>query len=310
MDFEKLLEIGDIDRRHLNYHTDFTSEGTIKKEESVTACFAPVLKTGYDIMDNTYNIKMLKQPLYSRDNFLYFSKEEIEKYMKYIKEIYDNFEWEIKDEDEALFLTIKINDKHFYHTFVLTFIRYLYEFHYAIMLNDALKLKETFRFRNLNILSLMSLVRDCWPKIRYHTSSDMSHFNSGYCDILSNKEVKDRIEILSSDYKYITRDHYWLGEKKSYKYFLMRGITEILPVIDDDEETIKIRPYIEDYNDFLTKERIESLESGFVERYKIYRKYYKIIKNYFSKCTNLVYDSLKNESPNYYEYNVKNEDNG
>lgn len=306
MDFKKLLEIGDIDRRLLNYHTEFTSEGTIEKKESITACFAPVLKTGYDVMDNTYNIKMLKAPLPSKDNFLYFSIEEIEKYMKYIKEIYDNFEWEIKDENEALFLTIKINDKHFYHTLVLTFIRYLYEFNYAIMLNEAMRLKETFRFRNLNILSLMSLVRDCWPKIRNSTSSDMSHFYSGYCDILSNKEVKDRIEILSSDYKYITREHCWLGDRKKYKYFLMRGIVEIFPAISEDDMTI--RTNIRDYDDVLTKECIENLESGFIERYKIYRKYYKIIRDHFSKCTTKVYDSLKKESPYYFDYMVKTED--
>ena len=120
------------------------------------------------------------------------------------------------------------------------------------------------------------------------------------------EEVKDRIEILSSDYKYITRDHYWLGDRKKYRYFLMRGITEILPTIDVND--ITIRTNIRDYDDILTKECIENLESGFIERYKIYRKYYKIIRDYFSKCTTKVYDSLKKESPNYFDYMVNTED--
>lgn len=262
-----------LNERYLNLHTQFKCNGTIKKTDfSTTACFAPALKTAYTHMDNTYEIKIYKKALQSADNYLFFSLDEVHRYFRYLKEIVNNFEYTISYEDEEyIIINIHINDNHFIHTFVITAIRYLYEKRYAIILQEAMRLRKTYLFKDMNILSLMALVLNANKGLRESVSNDMSHFNYDYnhpFGIISNSEIKERIINL--------KDWYEESEEGDYKLMKMNRITNIIPYYDS---SLKICINHETGLNSNDTNISDNLENGFIKRYIKYRSLYKKLKD-------------------------------
>lgn len=281
--------------------TYFTCEGTTEKPEFThTCCFSRALKTAHVKMDNTYRIKIYKQRDTSIDNFLYFTRKEVEKYFSYLYEMYSNMDLHIEDEnDYEMIVYLKINDYHLYHTFILTFIRYLYEYRYAFALSEAMQLKKTFRFRKMSIYSLMMLVVLSNSFIAELMSEDMSHFGfSNKPKLLNNKELQTQLSVAAENIEESKFDGYTLVK--------MKGIMDIAPTISHWRKVNELTRMIEDAGFKLnsrhplkTKEYLD--EHPFRERYPIYRSNYdKIIK--FQEANVNLYVDTASQKEHYYEY--------
>lgn len=261
---------------YLNLTTKFKCEGTVNKEDfRTTACFAKVLKTHFKDMDNTYYIKIFKNRKEGSNNLLMFTEEEVEKYFRYIEEVVGPLDWTFTDDngepDDYYLITIHINGPHFLHTFIITSIRYLYEKNYAIMLNEAMMLKQTYRFRNENIYTLMALVLDSNPGLSHVMSTDMSHFNTNaILELLSTDELKNRIQEFSNC-------HYIKKGPNSVTYHAMKSITALFlhKAYAIGHKNIGLK-YADIYENSSNGEYL--LDDKFIKRYIIYRHNYDVIK--------------------------------
>lgn len=268
---EEITRKLDFPYSYFNLDTHFKCSGTINKPDfNRTSCFSKALKTAHIMMDNTYNIKMFKRYLNKYrewDNLCMFTKEEIDDYMNYLNEIY-SFEYSIEDNEYDYIINIRINDYHFVHTFIITAIRYLYEANYSVVLNEAMLLKKTYLFRNLNILSLMCLVVDSNPSMFNVMNDDMSHFTFAngktYINIISTEELKKRIEEIKSDV-----------ETKEGGQGTLVGFRKIIKTFGF---VLKNQVKLEDVG--VTRNSYINILSNdnFNERYKIYRSNFFAIK--------------------------------
>lgn len=256
---------------YFNLDTHFKCSGTINKSDFTrSSCFAKALKTTEIMMDNTYNIKMFKRYLdkyVEYDNLCMFTMDEINDYMNYLNEIYP-FEYSIEDNEYDYIINIHINDYHFVHTFIITAIRYLYEVNYSIVLNEAMLLKKTYLFRNLNILSLMCLVVNSNPSMFLLMNDDMSHFTIGnfktYINIISTDELKKQIEEAKIDVQ--------TKEDRGDTLVGFRRIVKTFGFIAKNK--IKLTDVGIDRNSYVNM----LTNDNFSERYKIYRSNFFAIK--------------------------------
>lgn len=260
---------------YLNLTTQFKCEGTVNKPEFYnTACFAKALKTHYKDMDNTYYIQVFKARQEGLDNLMMFTEEEVEKYFNYIEEVVGPFEWSFTDDPENpekyYLITIHINGPHFIHTFIITSVRYLYEKSYAIMLNEAMMLKNTYRFRKENIYTLLALVIDSNPWLANNCSRDMSHFNNrAILELLSTDTLKTRIEEYS-------KCNYFKISQYGTRYYGMKSITSLFMHKEYSlgDPSLGLN-YVDIYKNNTNGEHV--LDEDFRKRYIKYRHNYKII---------------------------------
>lgn len=150
----------------LNYATIYSMEGTDPLELRSRACFSAISWKDYNKKEkNTYHIHIYKD--FSKltkgyDNYCPLEMEQVIKYLKGINYM-SPFKYDIEDLDDHFIINCIINGTISKHMFILTAIRYLYEREYAILLYDAMTLKETPGFKNINILNLLALVSNTSP---------------------------------------------------------------------------------------------------------------------------------------------------
>lgn len=312
MDLELInKEIGNNEYRYDDLCTEFACDGTKKVLFGQYSCFYRVTKTKLLEMNNTYQIILYKEFNGGNNNFCFFSKQEIEEYLTYIEEIVgnlnflvnDNFKSEVCDYN-SIKIDLTINGPHLIHTFVLTMIRYLYEHRYAAMLDDALKLKKTYLFRNMNIYTILCLVASSnYGSIS--VSDDMSHFaERSLMKLYSTEELKDRISIACS--KASIEKKYEELLNKEYEYLRMPGIQSLLchTMIGDAMALSKIKKAgLVDLKDCGSSipNYIERINEEFPSRYRIYRyNYFKMIE--YSELKKDKYIDELEKTRSYYTY--------
>lgn len=312
MDLELInREIGEKEYRYDDLCTEFACAGTKSISFGQYSCFYRVTKTKLLKMNNTYQIILYKEFSGNNNNFCFFSKQEIEEYLTYIEEIVgnlnfivnDNFKSEVCDYN-SIKIDLTINGPHLIHTFVLTMIRYLYEHRYAAMLDDALKLKKTYLFRNMNIYTILCLVvsSNYWS---IYASNDMSHFaERALMKLYSTEELKDRISIACSKASIVKKCSAYTF--KESEYLTMPGIQSLLchTMIGDERALSKIkRAGLIDLKDCGSEipAYVKKMEEEFHDRYRIYRyNYFKMVE--YSELKKDEYIDELERTRSYYTY--------
>lgn len=312
MDFELInREIGEKEYRYDDLCTEFSCTGTKSLGFDQYSCFYRVTKTKLLEMNNTYQIILYKEFHADSNNFCFFSKQEIEEYLTYIEEIVGNLNFVVNDNFESevrgynsIKIDLTINGPHLIHTFVLTMIRYLYEHRYAAMLDDALKLKKTYLFRNMNIYTILCLVASSnyWS---IAVSDDMSHFaERALMKLYSTEELKNRISIACSKASIVKKRNEYTN--KESEYLVMPGIQSLLchTMIGDEMALSKIkRAGLIDLKDCGSKipAYVKKLDEEFPDRYRIYRyNYFKMVE--YSELKKYEYIDELEKTRSYYTY--------
>ena len=147
----------------LNFHTEYSSEGTLNKEMCREACFSDVFY-GQTRQGNTYVIKFymgqvgLKNG--AKNNACFLTKEELSDYISLAKKIHD-FDFSITedmDDENVLDVKIELHATRIVHRYILTWIRYAYEYPFNMYLMDAMRLQKLDEFKDDDLINLFNLV--------------------------------------------------------------------------------------------------------------------------------------------------------
>lgn len=137
------------------------------------ACFGYVFNNVGNDSSVKYRIILYLGTRYSaeehKSNACIFTKQEVRNHLKLLKSLYPIRylvrDYRDKDEYKRLLVTLSIkNTPATFHKYALTWLRYLYEFPYNVLLRDAYTLKKERTFRFESIANLFSLTLSCYCK--------------------------------------------------------------------------------------------------------------------------------------------------
>lgn len=157
--------------RYLSYCTQYSCSGDISTKEIKAACYSKVFHSifGQEQHSIKYNIIIYKGIKFAveqhKNNACILSRREIRKHLDCAKRIID-FEYKISEEKRGDYpvyiLHIKVDACSTFHKFLLTWVRYMYEFPYNMLVLDVIRLKRKPEFRFTSRTTLMNLVIGCY----------------------------------------------------------------------------------------------------------------------------------------------------
>ena len=161
------------DFQFLDYHTEYSCKGAFEKEMDAEACFSFVFgQTGKENISEEYEVILYKGTAFSREhhnsNSCLFTKKQIRNHLKQAQGIYP-FDFHITEAAKwrGGYSVFKIHLKltnvpGTFHKYLLTWLRYMYEYPYNVILYDAYKLKRDPCFRFTSMSDLFNLVLGCF----------------------------------------------------------------------------------------------------------------------------------------------------
>ena len=161
------------DFQFLDYHTEYSCKGTLEKEMDVEACFSFVFnQIDEGNVSEEYEVILYKGTDFSREkhnsNSCLFTKKQIRNHLKQAQGIYP-FDFHITEAAKwrGGYSVFKIHLKltnvpGTFHKYLLTWLRYMYEYPYNVILYDEKKKKKDPCFRFTSMSDLFNLVLSCF----------------------------------------------------------------------------------------------------------------------------------------------------
>ena len=161
------------DFQFLDYYTEYSCKGTLEKEMDVEACFSFVFnRIDEGNVSEEYEVILYKGTAFSREhhnsNSCLFTKKQIRNHLKQAQGIYP-FDFYITEAAKwrggynVFKIHLKLtNVPGMFHKYLLTWLRYMYEYPYNVILYDAYKLKKDPCFRFTSMSDLFNLVLGCF----------------------------------------------------------------------------------------------------------------------------------------------------
>lgn len=161
------------DFQFLDYHTEYSCKGAFEKRMDAEACFSFVFgQTGKENISEEYEVILYKGTAFSREhhnsNSCLFTKKQIRNHLKQAQGIYP-FDFHITEAAKwrggynVFKIHLKLtNVPGTFHKYLLTWLRYMYEYPYNVILYDAYKLKKDPCFRFTSMSDLFNLVLSCF----------------------------------------------------------------------------------------------------------------------------------------------------
>lgn len=159
--------------QYLSYCTEYSCEGDLVKEMDKEACFGYVFRLINTCNNVKYRIILYSGAEFSKNehqsNACLFTKREIRRHLLLLKSLYP-FHYKVSDykaDDDVKYNRIEVflelNDvPPMFHKYILTWLRYTYEYPYNVILKDAYALKKDPTFRFESISNLFNLVIGCF----------------------------------------------------------------------------------------------------------------------------------------------------
>ena len=213
---------------YLNYHTEYSCEGTVNIGMNVHACFSYVWNSQH--MNNEYSIVLYTNLDYvaekRQNNYCPFTIKQIRNYINLLKSVFP-INFSISSEENRVIIKLKIDGLGIYHKYALTWIRYLYEFPYNFILMDSYKLKSERMFMFTSIANLFNIVASAYEIDPLHSITE------GRLKFpLTIKELRNRLNAVNSlnliyissdkrgfhiDYSEIENIEYWCDENYVFR---------------------------------------------------------------------------------------------
>lgn len=152
--------------KYLSYSTIYSCEGDLNKQMNSEACFGYVFNNIKRGMNVKYVIRMYKGVSEAKQkhisNACLFTIAEVRKHIVLLKRLYP-LKYEVSDKGDSFYVTLCINDvPSSFHKYALTWVRYMYEYPYNVLLKDAYRLKKDPTFRFYSIANLFNLCIGCY----------------------------------------------------------------------------------------------------------------------------------------------------
>ena len=188
------------DFKFLNYHTEYGCEGTINKKFGGGACFENIFRCGLDYLDEKYLIRLYKKDHILKDkknNSCFVGIKEIKRHLKMISSllVFDKYKFKIEEKEDYFDVTLEIKADRLYHQYVLTWLRYLYEFPFNMILNDAKRMRKEKEFKFESLSNLFVVISNCYTDI---FDREIHLISWGSPRLLKNKQISERMKSLIS----------------------------------------------------------------------------------------------------------------
>ena len=144
--------------RYYNYATIVKKNQ--QKEFSEYICFRAILENHQP--KDIYIVKIYKGEEFCKDgtknHYCPFNKLQINKWLQYINKYLYKFKYKLVEKSDCFLIKVDTHSDRIHCLFVLTCIRYLYEFPYNVHLYEAFRLKKITGFKSFSIIDLINLV--------------------------------------------------------------------------------------------------------------------------------------------------------
>ena len=185
--------------RYLTYHTEYSCSGTYNLKMGARACFRSAFDNVYNDSDIRYKIRLYPGIDFckkvSHSNACLFSKQGIRNHLLQLKDLFP-FSYRVLDEmkggNKIIVIHLHLKDvPATFHKYILTWIRYLYEYPYNVILKDAYLLREDLGLRFQSMSFLFNIVSSCqWVYVGEGHSIRENHLHTP----ITKSELKERIK--------------------------------------------------------------------------------------------------------------------
>lgn len=190
--------------RYLHYSTIFSTEGDIKLSMESRACFADALNRRLQNVE--YTLELIRDPNYALNshmsNLCLLGERELKKHIGLARRLFP-FKYSVKptvyEGYDAFEVKLSLDAKHFYHRYLLTWVRYAYEFPFNIILNDTIRMKHEY-LRKESYTNLFVLCADCFYQgPAYNSGHSISYSRWNYSKFLKESELRDIINTIAQE---------------------------------------------------------------------------------------------------------------
>lgn len=188
------------DFKFLNYHTEYRCEGTINKNFGKESCFEKIFNCDLNYLDEKYRIRLYKKDFILKvkeNNSCFVGIKEIKRHLKMISSllVFDKYKFKIEEEENYFDVILEIKADRLYHQYVLTWLRYLYEFPFNMILKDAKRMRKEKEFKFESLSNLFVVISNCYT---YIFDREIHLISWGSSRLLKNKQISERMKNLIS----------------------------------------------------------------------------------------------------------------
>lgn len=253
----------------LNFCTEYSSEGNTQKDLRKGACFSTIFYSEGNgiVQKNKYTIKLYKIGDWlnkkRQNNACLTDRAGIVHHLKILQSVF-KFSYHLKEKEDHFILTMTLEGDLIYHKYMLSWVRYLYEYPFNVFLADACKLRGNPEFKFESIINLFNLVGATSGIIQHGTGIHAIGETGWFKALMTTKEIQARLKELEGGHKHIN---------------------DIFPVLHANggrgapkDKLEGIETLEEDDNNLHSSDYWES-EEEFSKRLELYKKNYKILKD-------------------------------
>lgn len=242
----------------LNFCTEYSSEGDTQKPLDKEACFGRIFHSERNgiVQKNKYTIKLYKIGDWlnkkRQNNACLTDRAGIVQHLKILQSVF-KCSYHLKEEEDHFLLEITLEGDLIYHKYMLSWVRYLYEYPFNVFLADAHRLKRVPGFKVKSIINLFNLVGATSGIDQHGTDIHAIGATYRFKTLMTTKEIQAGLKKLEG------------GNKQ---------VNDIFPVLRaENVETI------EEKNNNLHSSDYWASEREFNKRLELYKKNYKILIN-------------------------------
>lgn len=192
----------------LNFCTEYSSEGNTNKAMRREACFSTVFHSEYNgiTQKNKYRIKLYKIGDFlnkkRQNNACLTDRVGIVHHLKILQSIF-KFGYRLKESKNYFDLTLNFEGDLIYHKYMLSWVRYLYEYPFNVFLMDAYKLRGIPEFKFESVINLFNLV-GATSGIKQHGTGIHAIGETGWFKaLMTTKEIKRALKELEGGHTQI-----------------------------------------------------------------------------------------------------------
>lgn len=257
----------------LNFCTEYGSEGNTQKAMRKDACFSTIFYSEDNgiVQKNRYTIKLYKIGDWlnkkRQNNACLTDRAGIVHHLKILQSVF-KFSYRLKEHEDHFVLNMTLEGDIIYHKYMLSWVRYLYEYPFNVFLTDACKLKGIPEFKFESIINLFNLV-GATSGIRQHGTGIHAIGETGWFKaLMTTKEIQDKLKKLEGGHKQIN---------DIFPVLFANGGWGAPECVIEGVETLQ-----EEDNNLHGSDYWDS-EEEFNKRLELYKKNYKILTDYKKK---------------------------
>lgn len=188
--------------QYIGYDTIYSAHGDRDNALMSRACFADILNWKY-LFKEHYELFMYADPgqlvNHSNSNYCLLTEAQLKKHIQSVRRLFP-FKYSVikttYKEYNAYKIVLDVEAEHFYHRYLLTWIRYAYEWPFNVLLNDAFLLKHHYLNR-VSLSNLFNLCASCFKGYSYNSGHAI--YNPGYkLQFMKEPKLKLVIQNLAS----------------------------------------------------------------------------------------------------------------